>query len=248
MRRIGSTLRACLPLLACGVAATVWAAEEEPSGPQIVSTSPAVGASAVDGATSEIRVTFDEEMQGGFSWTGGGEAFPEVTAKPHWETDKRTCVLPVKLEPAKFYRVGINSTSHQNFRGASGAPAEFAVIYFVTAGADKTTLAKLVVPKVVDLVPDNGAETVAASRSNLTVTFDRPMGPGFSWTDVGGTFPKITEAAQWNEDRTVCTLPVSLQPGTTYRLGLNHAYANNFQSEHGVPLAPVVWTFTTAAE
>ncbi len=43
-------------------------------------------------------------------------------------------------------------------------------------------------------------------------------------------------------------MSVALQPGTTYRLGLNHAYANNFQSAAGVPLVPVVWTFTTAAE
>jgi hypothetical protein len=46
--------------------------------PQIVSTSPARGASDVDPALNEITVTFDQDMGGGMSWTGGGPEFPHT--------------------------------------------------------------------------------------------------------------------------------------------------------------------------
>lgn len=242
--------RACLAWVAVGfmVVSGAIAADTEPTGPKIVSTSPAIGASAVDPATTEIRVTFDQEMAGGFSWTGGGDVYPEIASKPYWEDDKRTCVLPVKLEAGKFYRVGINSSSHRNFRGENEIPAELRVIYFATAGADQATLAKLSAPNIVSLEPSNGAADVSPSRSELVVTFDIPMGGGFSWTKAGGVFPETTGRAEWNEDRTVCRLPVALEPGQTYKLGINHPYANNFQSESGVPLAPVVWSFSTPTE
>jgi len=214
--------------------------------PKIVSTSPAIGAKDVDPALKEIRVTFDQEMAGGFSWTGGGEVFPEVSEKPHWEADKKTCVLPVKLAEGKFYRVGINSKSNMNFRNTDGNAAELSVIYFATTGSDVDTLAKLAVPKIVSMSPKNGATDVAASTDKLVVTFDRPMGQGFSWTKTEGKQPEGTGKPEWNEDHTVCTLPVKLDPGVEYSIGLNHPFANNFQSANGVPLPHQVWTFSTA--
>src|ERR1035441_4730481 len=92
--------------------------------PQIVSTSPARGASDVDPALKEITVTFDQDMEEGMSWTGGGPEVPPTPEgkKAHWR-DKRTCVLPVKLQSGHHYRIGINSVSYRNFCSASGVPA-----------------------------------------------------------------------------------------------------------------------------
>ena len=89
--------------------------------PQIVSSSPARAATEVDPALKEITVTFDQDMEEGMSWTGGGPELPPTPEgqKAHWR-DKRTCVLPVKLEAAHFYRVGINSKSYQNFSSEHG--------------------------------------------------------------------------------------------------------------------------------
>jgi hypothetical protein len=39
--------------------------------------------------------------------------------------------------------------------------------------------------------------------------------------------------------------PVNLEPGHTYRLGLNSRDFKNFGSEWGVPLEPVVYEFKT---
>jgi beta-lactamase regulating signal transducer with metallopeptidase domain len=212
--------------------------------PAIVSTEPKNGATNVAPKLDAIKVTFDQDMAGGFSWTGGPPLFPETTGKPQW-TDKRTCILPVRLEAAKLYRVGINSKSHQNFRSAVGGPVEPTVIAFTTEGADPSLVSGLEPPKVMSMTPANGAAGVASTLDRLTAVFDRPMGKGFSWVGGGDNYPETTGAPQWSEDGKTCSLPVKLKPDWTYSLSLNSDRHINFQSDKGVPLAPVRWEFTT---
>lgn len=215
--------------------------------PKIVSTIPAIGATDVDPATIEMSLTFSQKMGGGMSWTGGGDAFPKITDRPRWEEGK-TCIAPIKLEAAKFYRVGVNASSFQNFQGTNGRPSEFNVLYFVTKGATDEEKAKVELPGIASMSPAKDAEDIdAVTVTELVVTFDRKMGGGMSWTKADWLFPETTGRAQWNEDGTTCTMPVSLKSGTEYTLGINHPYANNFQSEWGVPVEPVVWRFTTKA-
>ena len=201
---------------------------------------------------TEITVTFDQAMGGGMSWTGGGPAFPPPPEgqKAQWR-DKYTCVLPVKLEAGHFYRVGINSTSHQNFSSAHGLAAKPAAIYFTTQGASDELKAMTLVPQVVNLDPYNGALNVSPALTELRVTFNVPMGGGFSWctvSDDGADFPNGPEGKRpyWTEDKKTCVLPVELKPGMTYRLSLNAAEFKNFQSAGGVPLEPVQYTFKTS--
>jgi hypothetical protein len=101
--------------------------------PKILFTKPVDGAKDVDPALAEITVTFDQDMDEGFSWTGSGPEFPPSPegTKVQWR-GKRTCVMPVKLEPAHHYQVGINSPSHQNFRSAAGDSAAPSSIGFTT--------------------------------------------------------------------------------------------------------------------
>ncbi len=212
--------------------------------PRIVSSTPANGASDVDPALDSIQVTFDQDMAGGFSWTGGGPNYPQVTDKPHW-IDKRTCALPVKLEGARLYRVGINSKSHKNFKSEAGVPVASRVIAFTTRGADPALAAKLQPPKAVILTPANGEKGVDPALDKLTVVFDQPMGGGFSWTGSGEHFPESTGKPEWNEERTACTMPVKLKPEWDYQFGLNSHSHNNFRSADGIPLEPIVWEFST---
>src|SRR5262249_3891782 len=44
--------------------------------PKILFTKPADGAKDVDPGLAEITVTFDQDMEEGFSWTGSGPEFP----------------------------------------------------------------------------------------------------------------------------------------------------------------------------
>jgi beta-lactamase regulating signal transducer with metallopeptidase domain len=229
------------------------APRKAPSGspPSIVSTTPARGATDVDPGTKEITVTFDRDMGGGMSWTGGGPDFPPIPEdqKPQWR-DKRTCVMPVKLQAGHYYRVGINSTSYRNFRSAAGVPALTSAIYFTTRGASDALKAKTQVPKIVSLNPANGAQDVSPGLKELRVTFDVAMGDGCSWCGDGPQFPKIPEGKRpfWTEGGKTAVLPVELQPGVAYELGLNSPSHKNFQSAGGVPLEPVLYKFTTSGK
>jgi Zn-dependent protease with chaperone function len=223
---------------------------EAPHGaaPRIVATSPPVGAVEVDPATPEIAVTFDRDMERGFSWTGGGPEFPPTPdGKTAFWRNPRTCVLPVVLQRGRYYRVGIQSDSYQNFRSAEGLPVRPSAIYFTTRGAGEELKKGLSPPRIVSLRPPNGARDVDPALPEIRVTFDVPMGEGFSWTGGGPEFPDTPEgkAPFWTEDRKTCVLPVALQPGRQYRLGLNSPSFANFQSAHGVALEPVEYTFRT---
>lgn len=218
--------------------------------PQITKTIPARGATDVDPATTEISITFDRDMGKGMSWTGAAPLFPPVdrTRKAHW-VDARTCVLPVKLEKGAYYRVGVNSSSNRNFRGADGANALPTAICFATKGATKEVTERLRAPKIVKLSPESDAKEVDPAITELTVTFDIPMGEGLSWTGSSPNFPASPDGKQatWSKDRLTCTLPVKLEAGHSYQLGINSPLHNNFQSEWGVSADPVVYRFKTRA-
>jgi hypothetical protein len=219
--------------------------------PQIVSSSPARAATDVDPGLKEITVTFDQDMEEGMSWTGGGPEFPPAPEgqKAHWR-DKRTCVLPVKLQGGHHYRIGINSVSYRNFRSAAGVPALTSAIWFTTSGTSDEPKRDTQAPKIVSVKPPIGAQDVSPDLKELRVTFNVPMAGGFSWTGGGPQYPTIPVGKKpfWTEDHKTCVLPVELKPNSQYRLGLNSPSYKGFQSAGGVPLAPVVYTFKTSAQ
>lgn len=229
-------------------AGTAGATADPKSPPQIVSTTPKAGAAEVDPNLSEITVTFDRDMQSGFSWTGGGPDYPPTQPgkRPVWK-NKRTCALPVKLEAAHYYRVGINSTSYQNFRSTAGVPTKPSAIYFTTKGASEELKQKASVPRITSLAPKNGDQDVDPGLREIRVTFSAPMGPGCSWTGGGEHFPAIPAGQKpyWTDDKMTCVLPVELKPGWDYHLGINSLSHRNFQSAGGVPSEPVAWSFKT---
>lgn len=217
--------------------------------PEAVSTSPERGASGVDPATAQIKVVFDQDMNTqGYSWTGGGEYFPEVDGKPEW-VDSRTCILPVKLKEGRFYRVDINSTSYGAFKSAAGVSALPTAIYFTTRGADTEDLAALKPPKVASFLPADGS-TIEPGRINAKITFDQPMGTGMSLVTLGdsGTFPEINGKPAWSDDGKSLEMAFVLEPNRRYALGVNSAHHINFTNDHGVPAAPVAWNFQTGSQ
>jgi hypothetical protein len=93
--------------------------------PVVVKTVPEAGTGDVDAALAQIKVTFSKAMQDqSWSWsTLSEDSFPKVAGKPKYLADKRTCVLPVKLEPGKTYAIWLNSQKFQGFTDAAGQPA-----------------------------------------------------------------------------------------------------------------------------
>ncbi|HEY5912793.1 MAG TPA: M56 family metallopeptidase [Verrucomicrobiae bacterium] len=216
-------------------------------GPCTVATSPRTGETQVDPGLKEISVTFDRDMTQGMSWTGREAELPPSPAGGGYWRDRRTCVLPVKLEAGHYYRVELNpEPPYQNFRGADGRPAAQSVLCFTTRGANETIRAKLTRPKVVSLFPPNGATGVDPNVKELRVTFDLPMSKGYSWTGGGDDYPPCKgKGPYWIDDHT-CALPVALTSDHRYRLGINSLAAVNFQSADGrVPCDPVDYTFKT---
>ena len=108
----------------------------ESAPPVVVKTVPEAGVSDVDPRTTEIRVTFSQPMQdGSWSWsTVSKQTFPQTTGKPRYLSDRRTGVLPVKLEPGRTYAIWLNSQRFRNFRGANGESAVPYLLVFKTKG------------------------------------------------------------------------------------------------------------------
>ncbi len=223
-------------------------AADQASLPRIIRLEPADGVNDVDPLTTELVVEFDRDMQtGGYSWCGGGPAFPQTTGKPQWRSP-RICVLPVQLEPHRAYALSINCPSARNFRSADGVAAEPHPYTFRTTGpASSGVTADDLVPQLVRTVPEDGAVDVDPGLMEITVEFDRDMGPGFSWCGAGPSFPATTDRPHWRTPR-ICVLPVQLEPDHSYAIGINCPSARNFRDSDGVPADPVPLTFHTAAE
>lgn len=103
--------------------------------PSVVKTVPQAGDTAVDPALKEIRVTFSKDMMTDRMWSFcqiSKETFPERADEIHYLADKRTCVMPVKLEPGKFYDIWLNSEKFKNFKDANGRPAVPYLLAFST--------------------------------------------------------------------------------------------------------------------
>ncbi|MBK6940738.1 MAG: DUF4932 domain-containing protein [Planctomycetes bacterium] len=122
------------------------------------------------------------------------------------------------------------------------------VAWFVEQAAHVKTV-EAIAPRVVSMEPANGATDVDPATTVIRVTFDRKMANGFSFVLVGAKsdFPPTAGPPAWDAARRVVTLPVKLEPGRTYRYGLNGGEFQSFQSVEGTPLVPVVVEFTTAS-
>ena len=102
--------------------------------PVVVKTVPEAGTADVDPKLTEIKVTFSKDMQDdSWSWTIlAPEHFPKVDGQPKYLADKRTSVLPVKLEPGKTYAIWVNTERLVNFKDAGGRPAVPYLLVFKT--------------------------------------------------------------------------------------------------------------------
>jgi Domain of unknown function (DUF4932)/Bacterial Ig-like domain len=102
-------------------------------------------------------------------------------------------------------------------------------------------------PKIVSLIPADGAQDVDPDLEAIVVTFDRPMKRGNIAVMVldQAKFPKTPGRAVYNPTGTMLKIPVTLEPGREYVLGLNGPGYLVMQDDLGHPLAPVVIKFKT---
>jgi Bacterial Ig-like domain len=102
--------------------------------PVVVETQPVSGARDVEPGNVEIRVRFSKEMaDGSWSWSTAWEnSTPEFIGEPAYESDHRTCVSKVKLEPGRTYAFWLNSEKFQNFTDLGGRPSVPYLLIFQT--------------------------------------------------------------------------------------------------------------------
>jgi len=104
--------------------------------PSVVKTVPQAGDTAVDPALKEIQVTFSKDMITDRMWSFcqiSKETFPKPgSGGIHYLADKRTCVMPVKLEPGKTYVIWINRGQFNSFRDTDHHPSVPYLLVFET--------------------------------------------------------------------------------------------------------------------
>lgn len=104
--------------------------------PVVIKTVPEAGSKDVAPGVMEIKITFSKEMQDqSWSWvTAWEKSDPEGLGKPHYDSDHRTCILKVKLEPNKTYGWWINTQKFHGFQDAQGRAAIPYFFVFQTKG------------------------------------------------------------------------------------------------------------------
>ncbi len=86
------------------------------------------------------------------------------------------------------------------------------------AGQQRPMRPRNPIPQIVRRFPKNGATDVDPALTEISVTFDRDMYKGMSWTGGPPLFPPTDESrpARWTDART-CVLPVSLKKASYYQ-------------------------------
>jgi hypothetical protein len=143
------TIFCCLILSAAGV--RLASADDltlATAPPVVVKTVPQAGAADVSPGLTEIQVTFSKPMHdGSWSWCNlGEESFPEMAGKIHYLPDGRTCVMPVKLQPGKFYATWLNTENFRNFKDRDRQPAVPYLLTFQTTAAEEGPASKAATP------------------------------------------------------------------------------------------------------
>jgi len=241
-----------LPYLLLALAVSVNAAVT------VVSTSPANGAKDVDPSVTEFKVKFSEAVRtDGCSFVNTDDGKPlNFTGAPVFSANGVVCSVGVQLEPNTRYAVSINHKDFQNFRSAKdGSPVTPQLIVFTT-GSERTQSqpAQTVTssPPVIVLrtFPENDAKNVDPKTEFIRVRFSRAVSSedyAFVESDKG---EKIVPAGEprFEDGNTLCILPVKLQPGTTYAVGINSDKIKGFRSasDANVAVTPYPLRFTTS--
>jgi hypothetical protein len=103
-------------------------------------------------------------------------------------------------------------------------------------------------PKVVQMVPENGAQNVNPELKQIRVVFDQDMSSrGYSICGGGPKFPKIVGRPRWLNRRTL-VVRVTLLPNREYQYSINCSSATNFRSVRGEPVEPYPVRFKTSSD
>jgi tetratricopeptide (TPR) repeat protein/nitrous oxidase accessory protein NosD len=101
--------------------------------PVVISTSPVTGTKDVPASLKELSVTFNQTMEdGGWAWVRWDAPYPDITGKPSYDAERRTCTVPVNLKAGQAYLVAFNIEPYIGFCNEEGMAAKPYVLVFAT--------------------------------------------------------------------------------------------------------------------
>ncbi|MBK7673070.1 MAG: DUF4932 domain-containing protein [bacterium] len=101
-------------------------------------------------------------------------------------------------------------------------------------------------PRIVSMVPANGAVDVDPALTTLVIRFDRLMRGQYTFMGVPADIPAAVGAPHWDDSQMSLSVDVQLTPGHTYHYWLNQGQNLGFRAADGTPLTPVEVRFTVA--
>lgn len=116
----------------------------------------------------------------------------------------------------------------------------------ITPAAKATGVVETDEPVVIKSVPPAYANDVSPTLNRISVTFNQTMTDG-NWAFViwDAPFPEKTGDPSYDAAKRVCGMPVKLEPGKVYLVGINIGQFNSFQSNDGVTARPYALLFAT---
>lgn len=121
------------------------------------------------------------------------------------------------------------------------------IVQTLVAEAEVAERAEQAKPKLVSCSPANGAADVPPGAATLRLEFDRPMNTkSHSITGDPAQVPAgLKLRGSENGDR-ILLFDMRLEPGRSYRFGLNGGQHRNFKAADGTPMDPFIIQFRTA--
>jgi hypothetical protein len=106
---------------------------------------------------------------------------------------------------------------------------------------------ELAAPRIVSMVPANGAVDVDPALTTLVIRFDRPMRGSYTFVGSPCRHPQARVGGpHWDDSQMVLTVDVQMTPGHTYHYWLNQGQFLGFRAADGTPLTPVEVRYTVA--
>ena len=138
MRYIGMSVLAAIFVAGVAEAQEKTEISVQSMPPSVIKTVPQAGGTEVDPSLKEITVTFSKDMLTDRMWAVcqiSKETFPKTGKNIHYLKDKRTCAVPVTLEPEKTYVLWFNRGKFDSFRDTKNNPAVPYLLVFRTGKA-----------------------------------------------------------------------------------------------------------------
>lgn len=215
--------------------------------PRIVESNIRNGDKDVSTDIDVLTITFDRKMRDK-SWAIlDHPQMPEIIGKISYDATCTKLSIPLKLAPGKTYILQLNSKQVIGFKDANGNQLVPTTIRFSTRERTQKENAeqKKLTPKVIKLLPENGATNVSATTSEIKIEFSEPMQSSWSLVGGGEPFPEINGKISFDQTGKILTVPVKLRANHSYWMWLNSERFQGFLSKKGVTVSPQKYEFKT---